>query len=149
MTPINPDPLVMLVAEDNPADVVFFTEALEESQTCATVQVVNNGADALRYLRREQPFADFPPPDVMVLDLNLPLKNGKDVLREVAADPALHNMPVAILTTSTSERHVCHAYTPGRCRYFVKTDEFRKLQDIVREIVGFARETKQPGQSAQ
>jgi two-component system response regulator len=132
-------PLVMLVAEDNPADVVFFNEALEESLTQADVHVVCNGMDVLRYLRRQEPFAEAPRPDVLVLDLDLPLKSGQSVLLEMVADPALQAIPVAILTTSTSETLVCETYTPGRCVYFVKTDEFRKLQEIVKRIATFAR----------
>lgn len=131
--------MVMLVAEDNPADVVFFNEALEESQTRAEVHVVDNGVDALRYLRRQEPFAEAPRPNVMVLDLNLPLKNGQDVLLEMAADAGLRAIPVAILTTSTSEAHVGRTYTSGRCLYFVKTDQIKRLRDIVREIAAFAQ----------
>jgi CheY-like chemotaxis protein len=128
----------MLVVEDNPADVAFLNEAIEAVQTPLVLHVVTNGEDALRFLRRDKPFADAPRPDVMVMDLNLPIKNGKEVLAEMMSQPALRTMPVAILTTSSSEWRMCSTYTDGRCRYFVKTDEFGQLQNIVREIVSYA-----------
>ena len=132
----------MLLAEDNPADVVLFNEAVEESQARAEVHVVDNGADALRFVRRQEPYAGAPRPDVMVLDLNLPVKNGRDVLAEMMDEPVLRMIPVAILTTSTSEERVCGTYSEGRCLYFVKTDEFTKLKDIVRRIELYAREKR-------
>ena len=139
MTATCSPPLVMLIVEDNPADVVFFVEAVEASETPATLRVVTNGEDAMRFLRRQPPFADAPRPDVVVLDLNLPLKNGKEVLREMVGEPALRMIPVAILTTSNSESHLCDAHPKGRCQYFIKTAEFAELQGIVRQIVFHAR----------
>jgi two-component system response regulator len=140
MKPNTAAPIVMLVAEDNPADVVYFHEALEASETSADIHVVDNGMDAMKYLRHEAPFQVAPAPDVLVLDLNLPLKNGHDVLSEMVGDPKLKQIPVAILTTSTSESYLCGKYTPGRCLYFTKTSEFKKLQEIVKRIASFARE---------
>jgi CheY-like chemotaxis protein len=132
---------MMLVAEDNPADVVFFGEAVEATEMPATMQVVTNGEDALRFLRQQAPFADAPRPDVLVLDLNLPRKNGKEVLLEMVDEPALRTIPVAILTTSRSESHLCDSHPDGRCQYFIKTADFRQLQGIVRQIVAHARTT--------
>ena len=129
----------MLVVEDNPADVLFFREAVQSSKTPSSVQVVGDGNDAMAFLRREGSFADAPRPDVIVLDLNLPLKNGHEVMKELSADPSLNTIPVAILTTSTSEEYVCECYPRGRCLYFTKTDDFRQLQDIVRQIAAFAQ----------
>jgi CheY-like chemotaxis protein len=136
-------PIVMLVVEDNPADVLFFNEAIEASHTPALVHVVWNGDDAMRFLRRTPPFGTAPQPDVMVLDLNLPIKTGKEVLAEMAADPALQRIPVAILTTSSSERFLCNSYPKGRCIYFTKTDEFSRLQEIVGEIADHAWTSKE------
>ncbi len=139
MTAICIRPLLMLIVEDNPADVVFFSEAVEATETPATLRVVTNGEDALRFLRRQAPFADALRPDVIVLDLNLPVKNGTEVLREMVDEPALRTIPVAILTTSNSDSHLCDAHPDGRCQYFVKTAEFEELQSIVRQIVSHAR----------
>jgi CheY-like chemotaxis protein len=132
----------MLVAEDNPADVVFLGEAVEATKTPATLEVVTNGEDAMRFLRRQAPFADAPRPDVLVLDLNLPRKSGREVLQEMAGQPALRTIPVAILTTSRSESHLCDAHPDGPCRYFTKTANFGQLQGIVRQIVAHARTGK-------
>jgi CheY-like chemotaxis protein len=128
----------MLIVEDNPADVVFFREAVEATGTPVVLHAVTNGEDAMRYLRREAPFADAPRPAVIVLDLNLPIKNGQEALVEMASDTQLNTIPVAVLTTSTSEVCVCDLYPPGRCLYFTKTHDFRQLQDIVRQIAAHA-----------
>jgi CheY-like chemotaxis protein len=133
------DSLVMLLVEDNPADVVFFQEAMQSAKTLAAVHVVSDGNEALQFLHRQGPFADAPRPDVIVLDLNLPLMNGQEVLVEVASDPQLNTIPVAILTTSVSETCVCDMYPKGRCLYFTKTEEFKRLQDIVRQIAAHAK----------
>jgi CheY-like chemotaxis protein len=132
--------LELLVVEDNPADVVFFREALEATQLPATVHVVSNGNEALKFLRRQARFADAPRPDVIVLDLNLPIRSGQEVLMEMASDPELNTMPVAILTTSTSEQCVCELYPQGRCVYFTKTAQLEGLQDIVRQIAAHAQQ---------
>jgi CheY-like chemotaxis protein len=126
--------LTMLLAEDNAGDVVFFREALEDTGLQVGLQVVSNGEQAMRFLYRQEPFDQVRRPDVFVLDLNLPVKNGQEVLLELASDPALNTIPVAILTTSTSETCVCEMYPPGRCLYFTKTDDFQQLQEIVRQI---------------
>jgi CheY-like chemotaxis protein len=131
--------LVMLLVEDNPADVVFFQEALEAIRTPATVHVADHGVDALQFLRHQGRRADSPRPDVVVLDLNLPIMNGREVLNEIAADPDLMSIPMAILTTSTSEAHVCEIYPRGRCLYFTKTEDFGELQSIVLQIAAHAR----------
>ncbi len=130
--------LVILLVEDNPADVVLFNEALEMAKLSATLHVVGNGEDAMSFLRRKGAFADAPTPDAMILDLNLPIKSGRDVLGELSADLNLHKLPVAILTTSSSEECICNEYAGGQRRYFVKTGDFHKLVRIVTEIMEFA-----------
>jgi CheY-like chemotaxis protein len=129
----------MLVVEDNTADVAFLKEAITASQTATTMWVVGDGRDAMQFLRREAAFSDAPRPDVIVLDLNLPVMNGQAVLSEIASDTKLNTIPVAILTTSTFETHLCDMYPPGRCLYFTKTDELERLGDVVREIDAHAR----------
>ena len=130
---------MMLVVEDNPGDVVFFQAAVEAAAVPSAVVVVGDGGEAMRFLRRLPPFADAPRPAVIVLDLNLPIKNGHEVIAELVADPALSKIPVAILTTSTSEDFLCDSYPPGRCLYFSKTDDFGRLQGIVRRIADHAK----------
>jgi CheY-like chemotaxis protein len=131
-------PLVALIVEDNPADVVFLKEAIDSSPTPIAVEVVNNGEDAMRFLRRKEPFAAAPRPDAVIMDLNVPLKSGREVLQEMAAEPTLRTIPVAILTTSSSESHLTECYTAGRCLYLVKTDDFAQLQGMIGSIVAHA-----------
>lgn len=131
--------LVILLVEDNLGDVVLFREAVDFTQTPAIVHVAGDGGDAMRFLLRRDRYTEAPRPDVIVLDLNLPIKNGQEVLVEVASDTALNTIPVAILTTSPSDTCLCELYPPGRCLYFTKTDDFSKLQDIVRKIAAHAR----------
>ena len=137
-TPALP-PIIILMVEDNPADVVLFQEAAGASQTATDVHVAVNGVEALRYLRQEVPSGQAPRPDIVVLDLNLPLMNGQEFLAEIASDPAIPTIPVAILTTSASETHARDLYPQGRCLYFSKTADFNRLQDIVRKIATHAR----------
>ena len=136
--------LVMLLVEDNPADVLFFTEALDATRMRAEVHVVGDGGAAMRFLRRQPPFADAPRPDVVVLDMNLPIQRGDEVLTEMVADPQLRTIPVAILSTVTSETHVSDVCPSGRCKCFVKTANFSRLQDIVRRIAGHAEANRAP-----
>jgi two-component system response regulator len=131
-------PVAMLVVEDNPADVVFFREAVDAAGLRARLHVVDNGGDALAFLRRQGRFGDAPRPDVVVLDLNIPVRNGCEVLQEMKADSSLAHIPVAILTTSSSEGHVANLYTPGRCRYLVKTPDFDALSSAAAEIHALA-----------
>jgi len=139
--------LVMLLVEDNPADVLFLREAIEATGVASALEVFSNGEDALRFLRRQPPFADARRPDVMVMDLNVPVKNGKELLTDMMLEPKLRTIPVAILTTSSSESHLCDSYTPGRCLYFTKTDEFEQLQDRVRQIAAHAHSANGEGKS--
>ncbi len=129
---------VMLLVEDNPADVLFLEEAVEASRTPAKMHVVGDGCAAMKFLRRQAPHIDAPRPDVIVLDLNVPVKSGREVLTEMASDPELQTIPVAILTTSTSETWVCDLYPAGRCKYFNKTEQLQLLQDIVKKIAAHA-----------
>jgi CheY-like chemotaxis protein len=132
-------PIVMLLAEDNLADMFFFREALTAAELYVQIEVAKSGDEVIRFLRHQQPFENCPRADVVVLDLNMPIKNGREVLAEMATDPALNTIPVAILTTSTSERSLCEGYLPGRCVYFSITDEFGRLIEIVRQIAALAR----------
>ena len=133
----------MLLVEDNPGDVVLFREALDATGVPATVHVVEGGDEAICFLRRQQRFGEAPRPHVVILDLNIPRRNGGEVLAEMAADPALNSIPVAILTTSASEAHLCEMYPRGRCQYFIKTGDFKRLQDLVRSITAHAKTGQQ------
>jgi two-component system response regulator len=90
------------------------------------------------FLRRQKPYTEAAQPDIIVLDLNLPLKNGREVLQELSDDLLLKHLPIAILTTSDSETHLCQLFPAGQCLYFVKQFEFFKLVEIVRMIADHA-----------
>jgi len=130
--------LVILLVEDNRGDVVLFQETLD-AETPSIIHVVGDGKDALRFLRRQAPFADAPRPDVIVMDLDLPRKSGQEVLAELAIDPAVNTIPVAILTTLTSKTCLCDLYPKKRCLYFTKTGNLKAFQGIVRQIVAHGR----------
>jgi two-component system, chemotaxis family, response regulator Rcp1 len=125
--------LSILLVEDNPGDVFFFREALKEAALPARLQVVTDGQQAMDFLHRSPPYLAAARPDVIVLDLNLPIKDGREVMQEMAADPALRTLPIAVLTTSMFEDTVCGTY-PGPCLYFTKTDDLTRLQNIIRQI---------------
>jgi len=136
---MNPDTVwTILLVEDNPGDVALFEEAVEVCRLPVRVHTVDHGLEALQFLRRQGPFADAPRPDMVVLDLNLPVMNGREVLAEMMADPQLQRMPVAVLSTSAIDQDACALCPPGRSLYFSKTDDFLRLQDIVRQIVDHA-----------
>lgn len=100
----------ILLVEDNPAHVRFMRQALEESRSAARLAVVTDGAQALQYLRRSGIYRDAIRPDLVVLDLHLPIKDGREVLAEAKADPELRSIPVVVLSTSSAEADVAEAY---------------------------------------
>jgi chemotaxis family two-component system response regulator Rcp1 len=103
-------PLGVLLVEDDPGDVMIAKEALKASRLKSRLTVVPDGVEALKYLRREDPYAEGERPDLILLDLNLPKKNGRQVLEEIKNNPSLKTIPVVILTTSSSEADVLKSY---------------------------------------
>jgi two-component system, chemotaxis family, response regulator Rcp1 len=124
----------MLLVEDNPADVYFVRHALEELSADVNLEVVTDGQQAMDFLRSSAGAGV----DVMVLDLNLPVKSGREVLAEMGADPRLRHVPVAILTTSTSEDDAALQQCKEKCLFFVKTADLGELGSILSEIHAFA-----------
>jgi CheY-like chemotaxis protein len=112
-------------------------EALEASDATRDVNVVNDGDDALAYLRRQQPFTNATRPDVMLLDLNMPRMSGHEVLREVKADESLRSIPVVILTTSQAPSDVRESYTRHANAYVTKPINLDDLMDVVGRINDF------------
>ena len=127
----------ILLVEDNPGDVRLTTEALKEAKVVNKLHVVRDGVEALSFLRREGPHAGAPRPDLMLLDLNLPRKNGREVLAEIKNDPALRLIPVVILTTSQAEEDVLKAYNLHANSYIVKPANFEQFLEVVRSIEDF------------
>lgn len=127
----------VLLVEDNPADARLTREALCEGKMVNRLHHVKDGIEALQFLRREGPYAEAPTPDVMLLDLNLPRKDGRQVLSEMKADPALRLIPVVVLTTSEAERDILRSYELHANCYITKPVDLEKFIHIVRTIEAF------------
>jgi CheY-like chemotaxis protein len=130
-------PLEVLLVEDDDGDVLMVREALAESERSSVLEVVDDGAKALAYLRKEEPYGRASRPDLVLLDLNLPKVSGKEVLSEVKSDPALRQIPVVVLTTSQSDSDIRDSYDRHANAYVTKPGSYRELADVVREIDHF------------
>ncbi|NTU78763.1 MAG: response regulator [Chloroflexales bacterium] len=130
-------PIEILLVEDSPADVVITQDALAEARVLNTIHVVEDGAEALAFLRQQGPYGDAPRPDLILLDLNLPRKSGREVLAEIKVDPALRRIPVVVLTTSRAEEDVWKAYDLHANCYVVKPLDFAAFVQAVQSIHQF------------
>jgi two-component system, chemotaxis family, response regulator Rcp1 len=130
-------PVEVLLVEDNPDDVRLTSEALREGKVANHLTVVRDGVEALRYMRREQPYAGADQPDLVLLDLNLPRKDGREVLAEMRRDPALQAIPVAIVTASTAEADQQEAKQLGALCYVTKPIDVAQMIQIVTLVQGF------------
>ncbi len=125
----------ILLVEDNPADVRLTQEALKEAANATTrLHVAGDGVEALEFLHREGAFASAPRPDLMLLDLNLPRVDGRQVLAQVKGDPELRRIPVVILTTSPSEDDILHAYDQHVNSYIRKPVDLDSFLDVLKAI---------------
>jgi CheY-like chemotaxis protein len=133
----------ILLIEDNPADIRLTMEAFQELKVPNHVHVVMDGVEAMAYLRHEGKHQDAPLPDLILLDLNLPLKNGREILEEVKNDDHLRHIPVVVLTTSRAEEDVLQAYQLHVNCYLTKPSDldqfFKVIQEIQRFWFGVAR----------
>ena len=127
-------PIEILLVEDNPDDVTLTVEALNESKIRNNLNVARDGVEALDYLRRKGLYADAPVPDVILLDLNLPKKDGREVLAEIKTDDNLKHIPVVVLTTSRAEQDILNSYRLHANCYVTKPVDFDEFIDIVRSI---------------
>lgn len=127
----------ILLVEDNPADVLIAREALGEAKLLNTIHEVVDGVEALDFLYKRGKFASAPRPDLILLDLNLPRKNGREVLAEVKADPELTNIPVVVLTTSSAEEDILRSYNLHANCYVVKPVGFNDFVRAVQSIRHF------------
>jgi two-component system, chemotaxis family, response regulator Rcp1 len=130
-------PIEILLIEENPGDARLTEEALREGRVSNRLSHVIDGVEAMAFVRREPPFADAPRPDLILLDLNLPRKDGREVLAELKADPRLRLIPVVVLTTSEAEQDILRAYElHGNC-YITKPVDLEKFLHIVRAVENF------------
>lgn len=132
-----PRPIEILLVEDSPADVLITREAFEEAKLLNTLHVVEDGVQALEFLRRQGPYAEAPRPDLILLDLNLPRKNGREVLAEIKVDPQLKSIPVVILTTSSADEDILKAYDLHANCYVIKPVGFDNFFKAVQSIQDF------------
>ena len=130
-------PAEILLVEDNPGDVRLAVEALKEAKVHNNLTAVNDGASALALLRREGKYANAVRPDLILLDLNLPGKDGREVLSEIKADPGLRTIPVVVLTTSQAEEDILRAYNLSANCYITKPVDLDRFAEIVRSIEDF------------
>ncbi len=130
-------PVEVLLVEDNPGDIRLTQEALKESTLRVHLNVAKDGVEALSFLRHSEPFADAPKPDLILLDLNLPRKNGREVLSEVKADPELKRIPVLVMTTSRDRQDVAGAYQLNANCYIAKPVDLDAFLHIVKSIEEF------------
>ena len=133
----NAQPVEILLVEDDPGDVLITREALESSKVSNHLSVVSNGEEALAFLRREPPFGDAVRPGLILLDLNLPRLDGRDVLASVKADPDLRRIPVVILTTSSADEDIVRSYDLHANAYVTKPVDFDQFMSAVRQIDEF------------
>ena len=132
-----PAPVVVLLVEDDPGDVLMIREAFEENKVRNELHVCSDGEDALLFLRQEGPHEAAPRPDLVLLDLNLPRRDGREVLAEIKADERLRTIPVVILTTSEAEEDVLRSYALHANAYVTKPVDFDRFIDVVRQIDEF------------
>ncbi len=130
-------PIEILLVEDNPGDVRLTLEALKEAKMRNNLTVVSDGAAAIAYLRRRAPYQDAGRPDLVLLDLNLPKKPGREVLEEIKTDPELKRIPVVILTTSQAESDILSSYDLHANCYITKPVDLEQFMHVVQSIEDF------------
>ena len=130
-------PIEILLVEDNPDDALLTVESLKEGRICNNVSHVEDGVEALSFLRRDGEYADVPRPDLILLDLQMPRKNGREVLAEIKEDPDLKTIPVVILTTSSAEKDVFESYNLHANCYVTKPIDMEEFIQAVRKIEDF------------
>jgi two-component system, chemotaxis family, response regulator Rcp1 len=137
MKPHDGIPVEILMVEDNPGDVRLAMEVLKEARVHNRLSVTKDGVDALAFLRRQGPYAEVSRPHLILLDLNLPRMDGREVLKEIKADPDLRRIPVVVLTSSQSEEDILRAYDLHANCYITKPVDFDQFIKAVRTIEGF------------
>ena len=138
MTAQNPTRLVeILLVEDNPGDVRLTQEGLKETKMLNNLHVAMDGAEAMDFLHKKGKFADAPRPDLILLDLNLPKKDGRQVLAEIKSDDSLKRIPVVVLTVSQAEEDIMRSYNLHANCYISKPVDFNQFLTVIRSIDNF------------
>lgn len=131
------NPIEILLIEDNPADIRLTQEAFREARLQNTIHVVQDGVSAMAFIRQTAPYQQAPRPDLILLDLNLPKKDGREVLREMKADPHTRTIPVVVLTTSDDEEDVLRSYDLHANAYLVKPIDVLQFITMIRSLESF------------
>jgi CheY-like chemotaxis protein len=137
MDAVNMHLMDILLVEDNPGDVRLTQEALKENQLHNNLHVTRNGVEAMAFLRQEGEYADAPRPGLVLLDLNLPRKDGREVLAEIKSDAALKRIPVVILTTSQAEEDILKTYDLHANCYITKPVNLDQFIQVIQSIKDF------------
>ena len=130
-------PIEILLVEDNPGDVRLTQEAARETKVHNNMHIVNNGNDAMAFLRHEGRFGTVPRPDLILLDLNMPGMDGREVLRLVKSDESLRRIPVVIITSSQAEEDILRAYDLQASCYVTKPVDLEQFIKVVKSIENF------------
>jgi len=130
-------PVEVLLVEDNPGDAELTRIALQDSKISVNLNVVEDGVEAMAFLRKQERYALMPHPDIVLLDLNLPRKDGREVLAEIKSDHNLKRIPIVVLTTSQSEEDILKAYNLAANCYITKPVDFDQFVKIVQSIENF------------
>jgi CheY-like chemotaxis protein len=131
------EPARILLVEDSPSDVCLTQKVMADARIANELYVVGDGDEALDFLYRRDPYADAPTPDMILLDLNLPRKDGREVLQEIKCDDTLKHIPVIVLTTSREEADVLQSYELHANSYIAKPIDLHEFIDVVRSIEGY------------
>ncbi|WP_158972486.1 response regulator [Paraglaciecola sp. L3A3] len=137
MPELNKRPITILMADDDEDDRLLTREALEESRVLNELHCVEDGVELVSYLKREGKYADeeaYPRPSLILLDLNMPRKDGREALQEIKADPSLRTIPVVILTTSKQEEDMVKGYDLGAASFITKPVNFEGLVNLMRTL---------------
>jgi chemotaxis family two-component system response regulator Rcp1 len=133
----NGNPIEILLVEDNPGDVRLTVESLKEAKVTNHLSVVGDGVEAMAFLRRNGAYTNAPKPDLILLDLDLPKKDGREVLAEIKQDPRLRLIPVVIVTSSDAERDIVRSYELRANAYVTKPVGFDQFMNVIRSVESF------------
>lgn len=130
-------PIEILLAEDNPGDILLTREALAEAKIRNTLHVTNDGIETMAFLRNEEPYTDAPTPDLILLDLNMPRMDGREVLAQVKTDPEFRRIPIVVLTTSERVEDILKTYDLHANCYVTKPVDLAQFEKVVDSIEEF------------
>jgi two-component system, chemotaxis family, response regulator Rcp1 len=134
---MNKSAIRILWAEDNLGDILLVKEAFKQAGLAPHLNVVDNGVEATDFLFHRGRYVHALPPQLIILDLNMPRKNGREVIRDIKTDPALLQIPLIVLTSSDADHDALHGLDPNRCLYLVKPTTFQALIDLAKQINDF------------